>query len=141
MTARALCLLLALSLSAELLAVPRPRPRPRPPRRHPPVRRVGDALKGVPWQLVLAGGAAASGVVFAYKVGDGLQKGTVEAAREAPERFLDKFGGPAGTVRIAAAVITLAAIAYAVWRISLRGRPPTQAQLPEQSSPNRETPP
>ena len=57
------------------------------PKKHAPVIHRGPPLsdiKDIPWQLVLAGGAAASGVVFAYKVGDGIQQGTIESARQAP---------------------------------------------------------
>lgn len=73
MTRRIICIL-GMLISMELIAAPHPRPRPQhyrniPSRisgQHP----IGDAIRSVPWQVVLAGGAAASGVVFAYKVAD-----------------------------------------------------------------------
>ncbi|MBQ9447897.1 MAG: hypothetical protein IJU61_14960 [Victivallales bacterium] len=57
-----------------------------PPQKHAPVVHHGpplSAIKEIPWQLVLAGGAAALGVICAYKVGDGIQHGTIESARQA----------------------------------------------------------
>ena len=83
---RTLLTILALSmLSMQLDAAPFPRPRPRLAHRYHPHSRfrpstVVKSISQVPWQTVLAGGAAVSGVVFAYKVADGIQTGAVEAA-------------------------------------------------------------
>ena len=115
-------------MSLELAAVPLPRPRPRPPRRihchRPRPNPVGKAISKVPWQTVLAGGAAASGIVFAYKVSDGIQKGTMEAAGKKPGMFLEKLGGITGTMQIICAVCLLIAIAYFLWRVYYRRRKP-----------------
>ncbi len=103
-----------LCLSAPLLAAPRPRLIHRRPHGH------RLRVPHVPWQTILAGGAAAGGVVFAYKVADGIQKGTVEAARSAPETFIGKCGGVPGTMQAASAVCVLIAIAYLAWRVGYR---------------------
>ena len=87
----------------------------------------------VPWQTIVAGGAAVSGVVFAYKVADGIQSGMAEAAKTSPDKFLDKCGGVGGTVQIASAVIVIVGIAYLAWRLALHGKPPERRQLPPPS--------
>ena len=127
MMKRIIPFLLASALIMELIAVPLPRPRPRIPRRMPRHARpnpVGKAISNIPWQTVLAGGAAASGIVFAYKVSDGIQKGTVEAAKKAPENFMDRCTGISGTMQVLCAVCVLIAIAYLVWRLGYRNRKP-----------------
>lgn len=119
--------LLLIAFSTQLLAVHaprlRPRCRPRPVERHGPRR-----MPNVPWQTIVASGVAVSGVVFAYKVADGIQLGMAEAAKESPDRFLDKCGGVGGTAQIASAVITIVAIAYLAWCLTLRRRPAPQRQ-------------
>lgn len=93
----------------------------------------------VPWQTIVAGGAAVSGVVFAYKVADGIQSGMSEAAKSAPDRFLDKCGGVGGTAQIASAIIVIVGIAYLAWRLALHGKPPERRELPPPS--DHEPPP
>ena len=126
-------------MSLELAAVPLPRPRPRPPRRvhyrRPRPNPVGKAISRVPWQTVLAGGAAASGIVFAYKVSDGIQKGTMEAAGKEPGMFLEKLGGITGTMQIICAVCVLVAIAYFLWRVYCKRRKPPDNNNDEKPSP------
>ena len=121
--------ILLLLLSASLMAAHplriHPRRIPKPMKSHRPMR-----IPTVPWQTIVAGGAAVSGVVFAYKVADGIQSGMAEAAKESPERFLDKCGGVGGTVQIASAVIVIVGIAYLAWRLALHGKPPERRQLP-----------
>ncbi|MBR4675462.1 MAG: hypothetical protein IKP00_13430 [Victivallales bacterium] len=123
---------LLIVFSAQLLAVHAPRLRPRcrtrPVERHGPRR-----MPSVPWQTIVAGGAAVSGVVFAYKVAEGIQSGMEEAARESPDRFLDRCGGIGGTVQIASAVIVIAGIAYLAWRLAIHGKPPERRELPPPS--------
>ncbi len=114
MTRRLIILTAILCLSAPLLAAPRPRPQHRRPHGH------RLRVPHVPWQTILAGGAAAGGVVFAYKVADGIQKGTMEAARSAPETFIGKCGGVPGTMQAASAVCVLVAIGYLAWRVGSR---------------------
>ena len=110
--------MLALMLSTSLLSAPHVRPHLRPPR-HPPAFRThtpADIIRKVPWQLVVAGGAAVSGVVFAYKVGDGIQQGTAESARRAPEAFVDKANGVCGGIQLTLIVCLLSATVLLAWR-------------------------
>ena len=117
---RMLALLLATVLSAAVCAAPHPR-RPLARHRKPrPAPHPAQCLKHVPWQLVLAGGAAVSGVVFAYKVADGIQQGTVETARTNPEGFAEAIGGFGGTVRAICALIVVVCIGCLVWRLAPR---------------------
>ncbi len=113
-----------LMLSTGLAAAPRIRPRLRPPRRAPTVRPCspGDAIRRIPWQLVAAGGAAASGIVFAYKISDGIQQGTVESARRAPETFIDKTIGIGETVKLTVCGVGLCVIVCLAWRICHRSQ-------------------
>lgn len=52
-----------------------PRPRPRLPR--------------IPWETVVAGGAAAGTVIAAYKISDGLEAGLKTAAQNDPQAFIE----------------------------------------------------
>ena len=133
---RLLTILLVLSMplmAAHPLRIP-PRRIPKPSGHHRPMR-----IPIVPWQTIVAGGAAVSGVVFAYKVADGIQSGMVEAAKSAPDRFLDKCGGIGGTAQIASAIIVIVGIAYLAWRLALHGKPPERRELPPPS--DHEPPP
>ena len=124
--------ILLLTLSMPLMAT---HPLRIPPRRIPKTLKSHRPMRipTVPWQTIVAGGAAVSGVVFAYKVADGIQSGMAEAAKESPERFLDKCGGVGGTVQIASAVIVIAGIAYLAWRLAIHGKPPERRELPPPS--------
>ena len=76
----------------------------------------------MPWQTVLAGGAAASGIVFAYKVADGIQTGTVEAARSSPENFLKSGKDVIGILKTAV-ILTMASITgFMGWRLARHRR-------------------
>ena len=99
-------------LSMELVAAPHPRPRRHP---HPHHRSGTYRLHKVPWQTIVAGGAAVSGIVFAYKVGNGIEQGTIESAKAAPEAFIEKSNGFGSTLRIAGGVTVLIAIVY-IWK-------------------------
>lgn len=127
---RMLLTILALSmLSMQLDAAPFPRPRPRMAYRYHPHSRfrpstVVKSISQVPWQTVLAGGAAASGVVFAYKVADGIQTGTVEAARSSPDAFLKNGMDAVGTVKAAVMLSVAFVIVFMVWRLTRHRKPP-----------------
>ena len=126
--------LLAFSLALTVSAVPRPR-RPPPRHRRPrPAPSPARHLKEVPWQSILAGGAAVSGIVFAYKVADGIQQGTVETARASPESFAEAVAGFGGTVRVVAALVVTAGAGYLAWRLARRRDRPQPDQPPRPAS-------
>ena len=144
---RRLAAILLTAVLAVAEAAPHPRPRPRRPC---PVRRPAHSapcqsarfLKDVPWQLVVAGGAAVSGVVFAYKVADGIQQGTVEAARTSPADFAGALGGFGGTVHAVSAVIVLVASGYLAWRLARRrDRLPPEPPRHDIANPSEGPPP
>ena len=127
---RMLPMLLALSfLSMQLDAAPRIKPHPHTPYRHHTYRRhqpspIVKSISRIPWQTVAAGGAAVSGVIFAYKIADGIQQGTVEAARSSPEAFINKGANALDTVK-AAILIGVACIVVIVgWRLARNRKPP-----------------
>ncbi len=126
---RMLPMLLALSfLSMQLDAAPRIKPHPHTPYRHHPYRRhqpspIVKSISRMPWQTVAAGGAAVSGVIFAYKVADGIQQGTVEAARSSPEAFMQKGTNAMDTVKTAV-LIGVVVIAVIVGLRLARNKPP-----------------
>jgi len=131
MTRRIIMLMAALCLSVQLLAAPHPRPRTIRRRPHGP----GHTLRAprIPWQTIVAGGLTPGGVVFAYKVSDGIQKGTMEAARSAPETFIGRCGGVTGTVQAASAVCVLISIAYLAWRVGFRPKAKADESAPDTS--------
>ncbi len=88
----------------------------------------------LPWQTIVAGGLTAGGVVFAYKVSDGIQKGTVEAARSAPDRFIGRCSGVSGTMQAACAVCVLIAIGYLAWRVGVRQKAKTDESATDDRS-------
>ncbi|MCQ2353262.1 MAG: hypothetical protein MJ033_07270 [Victivallaceae bacterium] len=83
---KSLALVFAVIAAIEIYAVPHPhrhyrqhhRPRPSP---------VAEIVRQVPWQNIAAGGAAVSGIVLSYKVGDGVEEGLKTIAREDPGSF------------------------------------------------------
>lgn len=78
----------------------------------------------VSWKTIAAGGAAAGGVVAAYKISDGVEEGLKTVAREKPEVFsgiLTPFAWPLH-------VITVAGLVYAGYRIWLRHRNKPQTE-------------
>lgn len=80
------------------------------------------SISQIPWQTILAGGAAASGIVFAYKVADGIQTGTVEAARSSPETFLKNGGDTIGTMKAAALLAVVSITGFIGWRLARHRR-------------------
>lgn len=129
-------LLLTTVLVMAASAAPHFRPR-RPYLRYRPRRTAphhsAKILKEVPWQLVVSGGMAVGGIVFAYKVADGIQQGLVEVAHTSPAEFTGAIGGVGGTVQTIAAVIVIAGVGYLVWRLArlrdwLPPKPPPKLQ-------------
>ena len=123
-TLLALCL-----LSMQLDAAPRIKPYPHTPCRHHLHRRfrpsqIVKSISQVPWQTVAAGGAAVSGVVFAYKVADGIQTGTIEAARSSPDAFIQKGTNTMETVKAVGLISVFSFIALAVLRLVRQRKPP-----------------
>ncbi len=53
--------------------------------------RVVETTHPVSWKTIAAGGAAATGVVAAYKIGSGVEDGLSTAAKEAPVAFLSSI--------------------------------------------------
>ena len=79
---------------------------------HPrPLRR----LPRIPWETVVAGGAAAGTVIAAYKISDGVEEGLKTVARSNPEAFastLSVFPRLCGW----GAILLLAGGGYILWR-------------------------
>ena len=127
---KTLLAIFALSLlSMQLDASPRIKPHPHTPRRHHTFRqtarrRMVNSISRIPWQTVAAGGAAVSGVVFAYKVADGIQTGTIEAARSSPDAFIQKGTNTMETVKAVGLIGAFSFIAFAVWRLARQRKPP-----------------
>ena len=71
-----------------------------------------------------AGGAAVSGVIFAYKVADGIHQGTVEAARSSPEAFINKGANALDTVKTAILIGVACIVAIVGWRLARNRKPP-----------------
>ena len=115
---------IVLMFSTGLFAAPHIKPHIQHPKHAPFIHRniPFPTIKDIPWQLVLAGGAAASGIVFAYKVGDGIQQGMIESARQAPEAFMDKSSGIGKTIMLAVAIGISGSIAYLTWNLTSRNR-------------------
>ena len=71
---------------------------------------------------MLAGGTAVSGIVFAYKVADGIQTGTVEAARSSPETFLKNGKDVIGTLKAAVILAVVSITGFLGWRLARHRR-------------------
>jgi hypothetical protein len=78
----------------------------------------------IPWQTVAAGGAAVSGVIFAYKVADGIQQGTVEAARTSPETFIRKETDIVENMKAVVLVAIIFTVGFGGWRLARNRKPP-----------------
>jgi len=117
-------LLSVLILASVLTAFAGPHPRPQARRHHHPSYRISRIYEPVSWKTIAAGGAAAGGVVAAYKISDGMEEGLKTVAREKPEVFsgiLTPFAWPLH-------VITVAGLVYAGYRIWLRHRNKPQTE-------------
>ena len=103
MKSRLFLALLALMLAVDAGATPFPlRPRRRP-------------ITRVPWQTVAAGGAAASTLVAAYKISDGVEVGLKTAAQSEPKAFIEHFSVIPKTFSYGA-LLLLAGGGYVLWR-------------------------
>ena len=71
---------------------------------------------------MLAGGTAVSGIVFAYKVADGIQTATVEAARSSPETFLKNGKDVIGTLKIVTILAMISFTSFLGWRLARHRR-------------------
>ena len=126
---RLLAFLIASALSMQLGASPHARLHPRMlsnyhsyhGRKPSPLAR---SICKLPWQLVVAGGAAVSGVVFAYKVADGIQQGTVESARSSPEAFINKGMDVMGTMKAIVLIAVVLVVVFVDWRLARNRKPP-----------------
>lgn len=119
--------LIVLALSMQLSATPKARPHPYRSHQHHPHSRfhppaTARPISRMPWQTVLAGGAATSGIVFAYKVADGIQTGTVEAARSSPETFLKSGKDVIGTLKTATILVVVSITGFMGWRLARHRR-------------------
>lgn len=93
-----------------------------------------EAIGKIPWQLVVAGGAAASGIVFAYKVGDGIQRKAAGATGDVQNGT--QSNGGCDTAQLICAVCALFATGYLIWRIGYRRRPLPESQDAEDDRPS-----
>ena len=111
-------LLLAALLLLSSGAMAAPHPRPRHFHRHPHPRRLH-----LPWQSIVAGGAAVSGIVLAYKVGSGIEQGAAEAAKAAPEGFLERFHSTDVTLHIVCGFIVIGIALFLLKKRNLDNTP------------------
>ncbi len=65
-----------------------------------------------------------SGVIFAYKVADGIQQGTVEAARTSPETFIRKETDIVENTKAVVLVAMIFAAGFGGWRLARKRKPP-----------------
>ena len=79
---------------------------------HPrPLRR----LPRIPWETVVAGGAAAGTVIAAYKISDGVEEGLKTVARSNPEAFVSTLS-VFPRLFSWGAILVLAGGGYILWR-------------------------
>lgn len=126
---RIIVLIILPAFFMQLFAAPHARPSTRGKhvfyyRRHSPPCPLAKSICRIPWQTVAAGGAAVSGVIFAYKVADGIQQGTVEAARSSPEAFINKGANALDTVKTAILIGVACIVAIVGWRLARNRNPP-----------------
>ena len=126
---RIIILIILPAFFMQLFAAPHARPSTRGKhvfhhRRHSPPCTLTKSICRIPWQTVAAGGAAVSGVIFAYKVADGIQQGTVEAARSSPEAFINKGANALNTVKTAILIGVACIVAIVGWRLARNRKPP-----------------
>ncbi len=119
--------LIVLAFSMQLPAVTHARPHSYRAHQHHPHSRFPPptttrSISRIPWQTVLAGGTAVSGIVFAYKVADGIQTGTVEAARSSPETFLKNGKDVIGTLKIVTILAMISFTSFLGWRLARHRR-------------------
>lgn len=86
----------------------------RPCRRVP--QKIGQMYK-VSWKQIAAGGGAASAVIAAYKVSDGVQQGMKRAAEKRPEHVIGLLSGLTLPFRFALWCISLAGLTWIALKI------------------------
>ena len=115
---KTLFIVAALSLAIGLFAAPHRiarRPRPTHKHHHP----VAETFRRIPWQNIASSGAAVSGVVLSYKVGEGLEEGLKTVARESP----DSFAVVVFMITLLVTIILISAIGYIIWKICFKRNP------------------
>ena len=100
-TIRALLLGL-LMLAGVNAAAWHPRPRPRLPR--------------IPWETIVAGGAAAGTVIAAYKIGNGLEAGIQTAAQNDPQAFITNLAAIPQTFSFGLLLLLIGAVVILYFR-------------------------
>lgn len=104
-----LILLLAL-ITAFVSAAPIRRPYRKPLK---PAR--VETTHPVSWKAVAAAGAAATGVVAAYKIGSGVEDGLSTAAKEAPVAFLSSITLSSLFIPLIT-VVGVPVVGYLIWQ-------------------------
>ena len=69
----------------------------------------------VSWKTIAAGGAAATGVVAAYKIGSGVEDGLSTAAKEAPVAFLSSITLSSLFIPLIT-VVGVPVVGYLIWQ-------------------------
>lgn len=69
----------------------------------------------VSWKTIAAGGAAATGVVAAYKIGSGVEDGLSTAAKEAPVAFLSSITLSSLFIPLIA-VVGIPVVGFFIWQ-------------------------
>lgn len=105
-----LFLLLAI-ITAFVSAAPMRRPFRKPLK---PARLV-ETTHPVSWKTIAAGGAAATGVVAAYKNGSGVEDGLSTAAKEAPVAFLSSITLSSLFIPLIA-VVGIPVVGFFIWQ-------------------------
>lgn len=77
--------------------------------------RVVETTHPVSWKTVAAAGAAATGVVAAYKIGSGVEDGLSTAAKEAPVAFLSSITLSSLFIPLIT-VVGIPVVGYLIWQ-------------------------
>jgi len=77
--------------------------------------RVVETTHPVSWKTIAAGGAAATGVVAAYKIGSGVEDGLSTAAKEAPVAFLSSITLSSLFIPLIA-VVGIPVVGFFIWQ-------------------------
>ena len=76
---------------------------------------VVETTHPVSWKTIAAGGAAATGVVAAYKIGSGVEDGLSTAAKEAPVAFLSSITLSSLFIPLIA-VVGIPVVGFFIWQ-------------------------
>ncbi len=90
-------------------------PARRPYRKPLKPARVVETNRPVSWKAVAAAGAAATGVVAAYKIGSGVEDGLSTAAKEAPVAFLSSITLSSLFIPLIT-VVGVPVVGYLIWQ-------------------------